>query len=164
MIARQRTIRNLTSTAALAGALVLLAGCERAGQSDPEAVKPVRANDGPALSALLASGVSPDSVGRNGDSLIYLAVGQRGGEAVLRVLIEAGADVEKGSGKGRTPLQNAAGWCSVRLVKILIEAGADPNRRGADGKLAIDGTCAQPRERRDQVLAILGQAMGRPVR
>ncbi len=53
-----------------------------------------------------------------------------GCEAVVRALIEAGADVEKKDEQdgGMTPLSLAVGRSHVAVVKALIEAGADVNR------------------------------------
>ncbi|CAM9953140.1 unnamed protein product [Scytosiphon promiscuus] len=60
---------------------------------------------------------------------------------VVRVLIDAGADLSTGDAAGRTPLMVA---CTLdaedkrgRMVRLLLEAGADCTSRADDGVLAL---------------------------
>lgn len=141
--------------------VLLLAGCLDTGPRgvDTPLVKAVRLNDAETLTAMLADGNDPNATDRDGDSLVYIAVGQHGGREVLQVLIGAGADLEKGSGEGRTPLQNAAGWCSVHLVRMLLDAGANPHHAGRGGQLPVDSVCKRPQDRRDETMRVLLAAM-----
>ena len=82
----------------------------------------------------LASGVDVDVVnGRaeNGDggntALWFAAQGPLpNGVDVARVLIEAGAAVNKQCEHGRTALHMAAAWGQVDVVQLLLENGASP--------------------------------------
>ena len=51
---------------------------------------------------------------------------------VVRILLDGGADPNKKSKCGDTPL-NEAWWDCLGVVKLLLEAGADPNWNGSDG-------------------------------
>ena len=60
-----------------------------------------------------------------------------GHEAVVKALIEAGADVNKARDDGWTPLYTAASNGHEAVVKALIEAGADVNKADNDGKTPL---------------------------
>ena len=51
----------------------------------------------------------------------------------MRALIEAGADINKATDNGRTPLLFAAQENHEAVVRALIEAGADVNKARGDG-------------------------------
>ena len=82
------------------------------------------------LNALLGAGVKPDA--RNapameyGKTLVFEAV-DTGEAEFVRVLAEAGADVDAANEYGVTPLSEAARVGHVEMCQILIKAGADPN-------------------------------------
>jgi len=56
---------------------------------------------------------------------------------VLRALVEAGADVNKGNNNGRTPLIYAAGNGKVEVVRFLLQKGADKSLKDNDGDTAL---------------------------
>lgn len=96
-----------------------------------------RKGDAQKVSEILASGVSPDlpstrNTTKKGMSPLYVA-SQFGHEDVVRVLIEAGADVNfggtpsEGDNYWGNPLLVAAGWGHAGVVRILLDAGADPD-------------------------------------
>jgi ankyrin repeat protein len=93
-----------------------------------------RMRDVPAVRQELAAGVNVDVVnGRapNGDggntALWFAAQGPwPHGVDVARVLIDAGADVNKRCEHGRTALHIAAAWGHTDVVRLLLENGADP--------------------------------------
>ncbi len=83
-----------------------------------------------ALKALIAGGVKPTGasapVMEYGKTIVAEAVD--GGElAIVRALVEAGADVKTGNDYGMTPLHEAARTGTAELVQLLLKAGADPN-------------------------------------
>jgi hypothetical protein len=76
-------------------------------------------------------------------SLVYIATGPDGGNAVLAMLLQHGADPNLGLGH-YTPLMNAASWCALDAVRMLIAAHANPRLRNERGETAIETTCAAP--------------------
>ncbi len=62
----------------------------------------------------------------------------RGDLPVARLLLEAGAEVNRADAQGRTALHYAAGAGLPALVELLLEAGADPTIADAEGRLPAD--------------------------
>ena len=77
------------------------------------------------------------NLSKNGECLLYIATGPKGGDDVVKMLLSKGAN-PNGTGTGYSPLMNAASWCSDKSVGLLIEAGANVNYRNASGKSALD--------------------------
>jgi hypothetical protein len=69
---------------------------------------------------------------------------ERGHEALVKVLIAAGADVNKADNDVRTPLYCAARYGHDAVVKVLIAAGADVNKADNDGQTPL--SCAAGHE------------------
>lgn len=92
-----------------------------------------RMRDVTAVQRELDAGVEVDILnGRaaNGDggntALWFAAQGPApGGVAVARLLLAAGADVNRKCEHGRTAMQMAAAWGHLDVVQLLIESGAD---------------------------------------
>ena len=85
----------------------------------------------------LESGVDVDLIcelAQNGDggntALWYAAQGPwPGGIEVAKVLVDAGADINRQCEHGRTALHMAAAWGHLDVVKFLLENAADPSIR-----------------------------------
>ena len=56
----------------------------------------------------------------------------------VKLLLEAGADMDKRDKRGCTPLHNAAKNGHAACGQLLLDAGADATVRNADGKTAFD--------------------------
>jgi len=56
----------------------------------------------------------------------------------IRLLINAGADINVNDKEGRTPLMEAVYFCFEEVVRTLIDAGADVNIRSNVGLTALD--------------------------
>ncbi len=139
--------------------LVLVGACQPGGSSSEHPVfTEVRNNDDTGLKRFLAEGGDPNLVNPDGDTLLYVASGAKGGFEVVEVLLLAGADTDQKSRQGRTPLHTAAAWCNDRIVETLLDAGASFTVQNAEGKTPPEVVCAQPYDRRDQVLAIFSGA------
>jgi uncharacterized protein len=85
---------------------------------------------------LLTRGADVHARSTNGtaNTPLHAALAGRGDEAVVRRLVEAGADVNAPSDGGWTPLHLAASRGSVALVDYLLSRGADPHALGDDGR------------------------------
>ncbi len=142
--------------------LLLLVACQSSGGDDESPIfSVVRNNDANRLGQYLAEGGNPNVMNEDGDTLLYVASGAKGGSEVVRRLLTGGADPDLTSREGRTPLHTAAGWCNEEIVRLLLGAGARTDIENSEGKLAKDVVCSQPLERRERVLAILLSAQGR---
>jgi ankyrin repeat protein len=79
-----------------------------------------------------ASGTKLDDDGDvSGSPAISLAASCGHGH-VVRLLVEAGADVESRDGRDQTPPFLAAMGGNLNIVRLLVEAGADKNARDDD--------------------------------
>lgn len=140
-----------------------LAACDQGGPgsacSDPPIVTPVLDNFGTSVRSYTRSGGDINQTNCAGETLVYLATGPRGGASVLRALLDAEGDPDKGTADGRTPMMNAAAHCRLDSVVMLLEFGADPNLTDPDGKTALDHVCTEPEDQRAEIIAALEEAM-----
>ena len=68
---------------------------------------------------------------------------EKGHEAVVKLLLEKGADVESKDKYGRTPLWRAAAHGHEAVVKLLLEKGADvESKDGSDGRTPLSWATA----------------------
>jgi len=118
-----------------------------------EAFAAVDADDAQTLRRFLDEGGSPNELADNGASMLYVATGPHGGEAVLELLLERGADANVGYGL-YTPLMNASSWCWLDGVRLLVEAGADLHRKNERHETAMETVCKSGGDR-DGVVAYL---------
>lgn len=83
-----------------------------------------------AVKALLAGGVAPNEKNappmESNKTIVFEAV-DSGDAALVRTLVEAGADARMANDYGVSPLAEAARTGNLEMCKILLEAGADPN-------------------------------------
>ena len=86
------------------------------------------------MRALIESGADVNKARNNGVTPLFMAA-EKGHGAILRVLIEADADVIKGKTMydGATPLCIGAQKGHEAVVRALIEAGTDVNKTMDDG-------------------------------
>jgi ankyrin repeat protein len=59
------------------------------------------------------------------------------GAEFVKVLIEAGADVNTADAEGRTPLMLASGWYDAWVIRSLLAAGASINAKDRKGQTAL---------------------------
>jgi len=60
-----------------------------------------------------------------------------GHEAVVKMLVEAGAGMDTAANCGKTPLWIAAWFGHEAVAKLLVENGANPNARAEDGRTPL---------------------------
>jgi ankyrin repeat protein len=65
-------------------------------------------------------------------------------EAVIRSLLDRGADVNAKDTHGATALMHAALYARPASVKLLLERGADPNRVNTSGATALMWAVGSP--------------------
>jgi ankyrin repeat protein len=113
-------------------------------QNDPQLSKLTAAaqrGDVPEVKRLLAKGLDPNKLPPGGtDTAVWAAVYGRKPD-VIRVLGEAGADLN--AGYPETPLETAGGWGHVELVRALIAGGADVNRPNTSGQTPLRSAVAK---------------------
>jgi ankyrin repeat protein len=73
--------------------------------------------------------------GDGGNTALWFAVQgpAPSGLEVARLLINAGAEINRACEHGRTALQMAAAWGHLDVVQLLIQHGADPTIRDDEG-------------------------------
>ncbi len=138
----------------------VLAACQPKTDPNNAIFSIVRNNDASKLGKYLTEGGNPDLKDSNGDSLLYVASGARGGLEVVNLLLLAGANIDQTSNQGRTALHTAAAWCNVDIVAALLNAGARTDIMNDENKNALDVVCSLPQDRRDQVIALFLKVKG----
>ncbi len=98
---------------------------KRDGRLTPLAIAAVRGDLG-SVKQLLAAGADPNATSLNGANALSMATRScNATQALLRELINAGADLENRSGVGITPLMFAVQEELTETALMLIDAGAD---------------------------------------
>jgi uncharacterized protein len=109
---------------------------------------------------LLRHGALVDRPDVVGETALHKACDNTYGPAPMRILLDAGANVNAPRKDGRTPLMLAVADIyspvdEAATAKLLIARGADPNARDFDGKTAL----ALAREgHNDEAVAVLRKA------
>lgn len=94
--------------------------------------------------ALLNLGADPAATMKNALANTPLHAAAAGGrDALVELLVQAGAPIDARDGFGNTPLMVAAANGLVASVKLLLARGADPSARNAEGKTARDFALAR---------------------
>eukprot|EP00262_Sarcandra_glabra_P017294 TRINITY_DN587_c0_g1_i1.p1 TRINITY_DN587_c0_g1~~TRINITY_DN587_c0_g1_i1.p1 ORF type:complete len:378 (+),score=64.01 TRINITY_DN587_c0_g1_i1:142-1275(+) len=96
--------------------------------------------DSAALSRLLEADANRDVDAVDGDGRTALHfVSGLGSEACVRLLADAGADVDRRDAQGGlTPLHMAAGYVKPGVVRVLLDVGADAEAADDRGRTAVD--------------------------
>lgn len=114
------------------------AGCLAADVAD-EFYQAIRRDDSAAVAKLLTANGPNAKDNRGNTPLMYAAA--VGSEAMMRRLIDAGADVKARNGVDATALH----WCGNNLgrIQMLVEKGADVNARSKQGHTPLYVAAAQ---------------------
>jgi uncharacterized protein len=92
-----------------------------------------------AVRILLDRGAEPNLAARNAMNVAAIhAAAASQSLAIVRLLIDAGADVNQRQESGFAPLHEAAATGQLELVRLLLDHGADRSATTADGRTALD--------------------------
>ena len=126
--------------------LMLAAGLSpglRNEQGRPSLWVAIEAGDEDMVKALIAAGADASDPGASveksmeyGDTLVMRAV-DRGNPEILKALVAAKANVNKGNAYGVNGLMSAAMQGRAELVAILVKAGSNVNARDRNGTPAL---------------------------
>lgn len=113
--------------ATLCGVAILATQALALGKADEDLIYNANFGTAEKVTALLAAGANPDAVGEDKWPAISLATmrGDEEGAKIVRLLVEAGADLNVRDANGESPLMNAIATNNAPLVKYMIEHGAD---------------------------------------
>jgi hypothetical protein len=89
------------------------------------------------VKALLAAGSLVNAATRDGAATPLLLASQRNHGAVVKLLLAAGADINRASAQGLTPLYVAAQEGHLEVVGALLAGGAAVNQAAADGSTPL---------------------------
>ena len=89
------------------------------------------------VATLLQTPLNPNGRGADSDTPPVYIAAERGNLTVVRLLLEAGADVNAAKADGATALMVAAFNGHSEVVRLLLEAGADKNAAREDGVTAL---------------------------
>jgi uncharacterized protein len=161
-----KTLKHLTLSALC---LALFVGC---GNSDPSSAGPPSATppsidiheaaiqgNVAAIKEYIAAGSdlnAPDPTGGSSPLILTALFGQ---PEAAKVLIEAGADLNRKNTDGTTALINAAFFCRTNIVKLLLTHGADRDLRNKAGSTALDSVAGSFDDVKP-VYDFLGTALG----
>jgi len=100
----------------------------------------------PAMAEILLAHHAPvETVATNGSELRAIHAAVAGGEFdCVRMVVEAGAQVDAVQRGRITALHAAAHRGNLSMVQLLLGAGADPSRKDDEGRTAVDHGAAHP--------------------
>ncbi|HEX5540044.1 MAG TPA: ankyrin repeat domain-containing protein [Micromonospora sp.] len=96
----------------------------------PKIVAATLSGDVDGIRRQLAAGAGPDAFDRHLATTALSAAAQARCEAIVRLLLDAGADPEMIAPRGWSPLLAAVNTGDVTVVRMLLDSGADPSRDG----------------------------------
>jgi DNA-binding NarL/FixJ family response regulator len=100
-------------------------------------VKAAYENNLAAVKKLLASGADVDVVDKAIDSTALAQATANNNRELMRVLLHAGADINRRNRNGETALMYLSGQSGTDTVRDLIQAGADLELKDDDGETAL---------------------------
>ena len=69
-----------------------------------------------------------------------MAACRSGKNPLVKMLLDAGAEINAQTNDGETALMTAARWYNRKTIQLLIENGADVDIKDNEGKTALDRT------------------------
>ena len=111
------------------GQTALMAACENSRE--------------PEMDLLLKAGANPNAATHGHRESPLLMAAERGLDGALRMLIQAGADIEQGDGRGERPLARAIRHSQKGAAALLIGLGANLESRDAHGMTPLLVACVK---------------------
>jgi ankyrin repeat protein len=119
------------------------------GDGSTPLMRAARSGDAEAMRLLLAKGANPKLTTKDGNNALLFAAGvgyrdknTRGTEAealeALKVMMDAGLDINQANPRGETALHGAAGRGADPIVTFLVEHGAQLNAKTRQGLSPLD--------------------------
>ncbi|MGB6065331.1 MAG: ankyrin repeat domain-containing protein [Desulfomonilaceae bacterium] len=119
------------------GALALANKLARARDKDVAVRMAVAEDDIESLKRLLREGANINAAKGKYKTSILMEAAVRGNLAVMRLLLERGADVNMADRDGWTALMGATIQGRLEPVKLLLDYGADVNAKNHNGETAL---------------------------
>ncbi len=93
----------------------------------------------PLMELLLQYGFDPNGTRsrEDGSTLLMCLLGHCEGAALVRLLLDHGADIHARDARGRTPFMYATELCFDENIRLLHERGADVNAQDKQGRTAL---------------------------
>ena len=107
---------------------------EVAPTGPPPLMMAAMSGDADSVEQLLANGADVDGCAPGTNWTALHAAAGDGRTAIARVLLEHGADVNRQSDNGNTPLHLAVLWEHYATAELLLASGADVTITNADGQ------------------------------
>lgn len=101
---------------------------------------------------LLAQSADIDAVTRSGDSALIITGWSTDNLALMQLLVESGADVNRGNNNGDTPLMDAAYLGKKAQFKYLLSHGGDTTQTNKRGRTALD---IAKRAKQEEIIQLL---------
>jgi ankyrin repeat protein len=118
-------------------ALTLAACTVRRDELTP-LVNAARSGDVQTIRLICAHGADPDQPSGGNDWTPLLHAVHKNQAASVAALLDAGANVNRATSSGMTPVMLAAGYGQRDVVQLLLARGANPTLRDGHGETAID--------------------------
>jgi predicted small secreted protein len=126
---RRRGMKKILLLILLLPMLMMLAGCATVTQLGTAA----KGGDIKEVEALLNKGANVNEEGIMGVTPLYEAALYNAPLEIIKLLLDKGADVNKGMRNGWRPIHMAVYNDNANLVRLLLDRGADITRRSPEG-------------------------------
>lgn len=124
---------QLLKLIALCSLCLLFTGCSQSPPTADEAIDAVYNDDVATIEAYIQSGGDVDVIDDEGYALLHIACWNSGTSEIVKMLIDAGADINACASLEQAPLHLASMQSDPELVRVLLDAGADLNLTTSEG-------------------------------
>lgn len=129
-------------------------GLDKQSRLNKKLVAAVREGDVVLAGELLGKGASVEARGGSWDMTVLSIAAHKGHLAVLKLLLDKGANLESRDTDGETPLMNGVNGGFEKIVAELVQRGADKDAVNNKGKRASDNALEKGKTQLYEVLGI----------